>query len=77
MNQLWQICFLVDLHLEIDNGERLKTKLYDKRDDLVVSNTYCVVFFFYLYSSWVPYTASFSGLSIFDYSSVFFDVYLE
>ena len=40
-------------------------------------NTYCVVFFFYLYSSWVPYTASFSGLSIFDYSSVFFDVYLE
>jgi hypothetical protein len=23
----------LDLHLEIDNGGRLKTKLYDKRDD--------------------------------------------
>ena len=23
----------LDLHLEIANGERLKTKLYDKRDD--------------------------------------------
>ena len=23
----------IDLHLEIDNGRRLKTKLYDKRDD--------------------------------------------
>ena len=30
---------------------------------IVVSNTYCVVFFF---SSCVPYIASFSGLSIFD-----------
>jgi hypothetical protein len=24
----------VDLHLETDNGWRLKTKLYDKRDDI-------------------------------------------
>ena len=23
----------IDLHIEIDNGGRLKTKLYDKRDD--------------------------------------------
>jgi hypothetical protein len=23
----------LDIHLEIDNGELLKTKLYDKRDD--------------------------------------------
>ena len=24
----------IDFHLEIDSGERLKIKLYDKRDDL-------------------------------------------
>jgi hypothetical protein len=33
---------------------------------IVVSNTYCVVFLFCLFSSCVPYAASFSGLSIFD-----------
>ena len=33
----------------------------------VVSNTCCVVFLFCLSSSYVPYVASFSGLSIFDY----------
>jgi hypothetical protein len=26
----------LDIHLEIDNGELLKTKLYDKRDDFNV-----------------------------------------
>ena len=31
---------------------------------LVVSNTYSVVFLFCLSSSYVPYVASFSGLSI-------------
>ena len=26
-------CFLLDLHLQFDNGGRLNTKLYDKCDD--------------------------------------------
>jgi len=34
---------------------------------IVVSNTYCVVFLFCFSSSCVPYVASFSGLSIFDW----------
>ena len=34
---------------------------------IVMSNKYCVVFLFCLSSSCVPYIASFSGLSIFDY----------
>jgi len=34
---------------------------------IVVSNTYCVVFFFCSPSSCVPYVASFSGLSRFDW----------
>ena len=34
---------------------------------IVVSNTYCVVFLLCLFSSCVPYVASFSGLSIFDW----------
>jgi len=29
----------VDIHTEIDNGERLKTKLYDKRGDFASSIT--------------------------------------
>ena len=29
----------IDIHTEIDNGERLKTKLYDKRGDFVSSIT--------------------------------------
>jgi hypothetical protein len=29
--------FYLDLHLEINNGGRLKTKLYDKRDDFTFS----------------------------------------
>ena len=33
---------------------------------IVVFNTYCVVFLFWLPLSCVPYFASFSGLSIFD-----------
>jgi hypothetical protein len=43
---------------------------------IVVSNTYCVVFLFCLSSSYVPYAANFSGLSIFDCPSVFSNVYL-
>jgi len=35
---------------------------------IVVSNTYRVVLFICLFSSCVPYVASFSGLSIFDCS---------
>jgi hypothetical protein len=38
---------------------------------IVVSNTYCVVFLFCLFSSCVPYAASFSGLSIFDWFCLF------
>ena len=30
---LKQFASYLDLHFEIDNGGRLKTKLYDKRDD--------------------------------------------
>jgi len=41
---------------------------------MVVSNTYCVVFLFCFSSSCVPYVASFSGLSIVDYPSVFSNV---
>jgi hypothetical protein len=37
---------------------------------VVVSNSYCVVFLFRFSSSYPPYVASFSGLSIF--SGVFF-----
>ena len=33
---------------------------------IVVSNTYCFMFLFCLYSSCLPYFVSFSGLSIFD-----------
>ena len=43
---------------------------------IVVSNTYCVVLYFCLSSYCVPYTASFSGLSILIAHSVFSNVYL-
>jgi len=35
------------------------------------------VFLFYFSSSWIPYVASFSDLSIFDRPSVFSNVYLK
>jgi hypothetical protein len=35
---------------------------------IVAPNTYCVLFLFCFSSSFVPYVASFSGLSIFDCS---------
>ena len=41
---------------------------------IVMSNTYCAVFLLCFSSSCVPYVASFSGLSIFDYPSVFYNV---
>ena len=34
---------------------------------IAVSNTYCVVFLYYLSSSCIPYVASFSGLFNFDW----------
>ena len=37
----------IDLHLEIDNGRRLKTKLYDKRDDV----TFPIVSFSFISSN--------------------------
>jgi hypothetical protein len=43
----------------------------------VVCDTYCIVFLFSLSSSCVPNVASFSGLSISDYTSVFSNVYLS
>ena len=43
---------------------------------IVMSNTYSVVFLFCLFSSCVPYVASFSGLSILIAPSVFSNVYL-
>ena len=33
--------FFFDFHLEIDTGERLKTKLYDKRDYLTFTLCKC------------------------------------
>jgi hypothetical protein len=38
----------LNLHLEIDNGGRLKTKLYDKRDDF----TFPIVIFPFITCVW-------------------------
>ena len=43
---------------------------------IVVSNTYCVVFFVLFFMSCVPYVASFSGLSIL-ITPVLSNVYLK
>jgi hypothetical protein len=43
---------------------------------IVVSNTYCIVFLFCFLTSCVPYVPSFSAVPIFDFFSVFSNVYL-
>jgi hypothetical protein len=42
---------------------------------IIVSTTYCVVFLLCFSSSCVLYVAIFSGMSMFDYPSVFSNVY--
>ena len=45
----------LDFHLEIDNGGRLKTKLYDKRDDF----TFPMVNFLFISSNISAYGIAF------------------
>ena len=44
---------------------------------IVVANTYCLLFLFWLFSSCVPYVASFSGLSILLAPLVFSNIYFQ
>jgi len=63
----------LDLHLEIDNGGRIKTKLYDKRDDF----TFPIVNFPFI-SSNIPaspvYEVYISQLMLYSRASYFLDI---